>query len=118
MIPAGDTSSIDLVHGLAAVAWHQRGSQVIVADLRTIALPALAAARMELRRRVEAGERVLIATQSLDRNPTSATLARDADKALLCVLMGKTSRAHVRNAVREIGQHRYIGSIAIRMTGP
>ena len=60
VIPTGDLSSIDLVRGLAAVAWQQRGARIIVADLRSIALPALSAARLELRRHVEAGERVVI----------------------------------------------------------
>ncbi len=117
VMPVGDASSIDLVHALAAVAWHQRGTPVIVADLRSIGLPALAAARGELRRRVQNGERVLIGMNSLDTNPTSATIARDADKAVLCVILGRTMRSHVRNAVRELGVQRCLGSILIRMKG-
>ena len=117
VIPVGDATSIDVVHALAAVAWHQRGAPVIVADLRSIALPALAAARTELRRRIEHGERVLIGMNSLDVSPTSATLSRDADKAVLCVILGRTTRRHLRNAIRELGSQRCLGSILIRTKG-
>jgi len=114
IIPAGGLSSIDLVHGLAAVAWHRRGTPVIVADLRTIGLPALDSAREELRRRVENGERILIVTQALNKSATTATIAREADKVLLCVYLGHTSRSEVKDAVRELGAQRYLGSIVIR----
>lgn len=117
VIPVGDASSIDLVHALAAVAWHQRGTSVIVADLRTIGLRTLAAAREELCRRVDGGDRVLIGLNSLEINPTSATIARDADKVVLSVFLGRTLRAHVRNAVRELGVQRCLGSVLIRING-
>lgn len=113
VVPAGDDSSIDLVHGLAAVAWQQRGASVIVADMRMVPLTALRAARDELRRRVEHGERVLIAMRSLAQSPTTSTIAREADKALVCVFAGQSSRAQVRSTIREIGIHRCLGSILI-----
>jgi hypothetical protein len=114
VLPTGGLSALDLVHGLASVAWQQRGNPVIVADLRTIKLAALAAARAELRRRAEGGQRILIAVRSLDESPTSATLARDADKAILCVHQGETLMAHVKKAVKELGAARYLGAILIR----
>jgi hypothetical protein len=114
IVPAGGLSSIELVHGLAAVAWHQRSSTVIVADLRTIGLSALATARGELRRRVDGGERVLIAMQSIDKSAITATIAREADKVLLCVHLGHTSRSQVKDAIRELGTQRSLGSILIR----
>jgi len=114
VVPTGDTSSIDLVHGLAAVAWHQRSSPVVVADLRTIGLTALANARGELRRRIDSGTRILIAMQSLDKSAIAATLAREADKVLLCVHLEHTYVAQVKNAIRELGAPRFLGSIIIR----
>jgi len=114
VLPTGSLSALNLVHGLASVAWQQRGNPVIVADLRTINLAALAAARAELRKRTESGQRILIAVRSLDESPTSATLARDADKAVLCVHQGASLKAHVKNAIREVGVARYLGAILIR----
>jgi hypothetical protein len=114
VIPTGDLSSIDLVRGLAAVAWQQRGARIIVADLRSIALPALSAARLELRRHVEAGERVVIALQSVEASPTTATIARDADKSLLCVHLGMATASHVRNAVKLLGRQRFVGAVMLR----
>ena len=118
VLPTGNLSALDLVHGLASVAWQQRGNPVIVADLRTITLAALAAARAELRKRTEGGQRILIAVRSLDESPTSATLARDADKAILCIHQGETLMAHVKNAIKEIGPARYLGAILVRNGAP
>lgn len=116
-IPAGDFSSLDLVHGLAAVGWQQRGTPLVVADLRSIGLAALAAARTEIRRRVDNGDRLLISVAALDRNPLSATLAREADKAILCVSLGHSARAQLKEAVRELGVQRCLGAIMIRANG-
>ena len=115
LIPTDNMSSLDLVHGLASVAWHQRGTRVIVADLRSIGLPSLAAARAELRRRVQSGERVLICMTSLEKNPTTATLARDADKSVLCVYRGQTLKAGVRDALRELSPQKCLGVILVNL---
>jgi hypothetical protein len=117
VVPTGDRSSLDLVHGLASVAWQQRGTPLVVADLREIGLPALAAARTELRRRAENGERMLIAVSSFERNPTTAALVREADKVIICVYLGHTMRAHVREAIRELGPQRCLGTIILRGNG-
>jgi hypothetical protein len=113
-IPTGNISALDLVHGLASVAWQQRGNPVIVADLRTITLAALPAVRTETRNRIDSGNRILMAVRSLDESPISATLARDADKAVLCVYPGQTMAAHVRHAIKELGLQRYLGAILIQ----
>lgn len=115
IIPTGDFSSLDLVHGLAAVGWQQHGTPLVVADLRSIGLPALAAARGEIRRRVESGDRLLISLAALDRNPTSATIAREADKSILCVYLGRSVRTHVKAAIRELGAQRCLGAIMVEM---
>ncbi len=116
IVPTGHLSSIELVHGLASVAWQQRGSRIIVADLQAIALPALSAARLELRRRVDAGDRVLIALQSLDSSPTAAAIARDADKVLLCVHVSATTTVSLREAIKQLGRQRLLGAITVRDT--
>ena len=117
IIPAGKGTCIDLVHALAAVAWHQRSTRVIVADLRTLNLPALTAARNEIRRRVDGGERVLICMNSLDQNPTSATIAREADKVVICTYLGVTVRSEVKRLMVEVGAQRCLGSIVVNMDG-
>ncbi len=113
LVPAGRDSSIDVVNGLAGVAWQQRGGRVIVADLRTISLPALGNARMALRKRIEDGDRILIAISALDVNPTSTAIAREADRAVVCVFAGRAERAQVRSIVRELGPQRCLGSILV-----
>lgn len=110
-VPAGDFSSLDLVHGLATVGWHQRGSPLIVADLRAVGLSALMAVRSEIRERVQNGDRILIAAAGLQQNPTTASIAREADKAILCVTAGCTARSQVKDALRELGAQRCLGTI-------
>jgi hypothetical protein len=113
VIPAGDSSSLEVVHGLAAVAWQQRGAKVVVADLRELALPVLATVRDELRQRVDGGERVIIAMRSFERSPATATIAREADKSILCIDSGHTRKSRVRDMVREIGRQRLLGTILV-----
>ena len=114
LIPTDEGSSIDAVHGLAEVAWQQRGHSVVVADIRTIALPVLSAIRDELRRRILSGERVLIASRSLRERPVAATIAREADGVILCVAMGRATRKSVAEAIGEIGKNRIIGTISLK----
>lgn len=114
VIPTGDLCSLDLVHGLASVAWRQRGTPLVIADLRGIGLSALAAARGELRRRASSGERILVAVASFERNPTTATLVREVDKALIAVHMERAVRSHVKSTVKELGLQRCLGTVLIR----
>ena len=114
LIPTDEGSSLDAVHGLAEVAWQQRGHSVVVADIQTIALPVLSAIRDELRRRLSSGERVLIASRSLRERPVAATIAREADGVILCVTLGKATRKSVAEAIAEIGKGRIIGTISLK----
>ena len=114
VIPTDETSSLDAVHALAAIAWQQRSHVVVVADIRTIGLPVLSAVRTELRRRISSGERVLIATGSLLQSPAAATIAREADGAVICITLGKSRRKSVDSIIKEIGRNRIIGSITLK----
>lgn len=114
VIPIGTVSSIFLVQGLAAVAWRQRSTRVIVADLRSIGLTELTATRAELRRRIDGGERVLMAMEGVERSAVATTIAREADKALLCVPLESSTRAQLKSTLRSLGAQRCLGAIAIR----
>ena len=114
VIPTHEGSSLEIVHGLAAVAWQQRGHSVVVADIRAISMPALSAVRHELRHRAANGERILIVARSLAENPVAATIAREADGVVLCVILGRTKRKSVAEAIQEIGKDRIIGTISLR----
>ncbi len=116
LIPTDEGSSLDAVHGLAEVAWQQRGHSVVVADIQTIALPVLSAIRDELRRRISNGDRVLIASRSLRERPVAATIAREADGVILCVTLGKATRRSVAEAIGEIGKNRIIGTISLKLS--
>jgi hypothetical protein len=117
VLPTGELSSLDLVHGLASVAWQQRGTPLVIADLREIRLASLAAAKAELRRHIVSGERVLIAVHSVDKNPTTEPLLKESDKTVLCIHKGLTKMSHVKNAVRVVGAQRCLGAILFDSTG-
>jgi hypothetical protein len=117
VIPTGDFSSLDVVHGLAAVAWQQRGTPLVVADIQTIELGVLSAVREELRRRILGGERVLIASRSLSESPAAATIAREADGVILCVSLGGTKRKAIASAIRELGKQRIVGTLTLQPVG-
>lgn len=114
VIPTDDGSSLDAVHALASIAWQQRSQAVVVADIRTIALPALSAVREELRRRTSNGERVLIATGSLSQSPAAATIAREADGIVICIVLGKSKRKSIDSIIKGFGKNKIIGTITLR----
>jgi hypothetical protein len=117
VIPVSEGSSLAAVHGLAEVAWQQRGHSVVVADIGSITLPMLSAIRDELRYRVARGERILIAARSVFESPATATIAREADGVVLCVELGKTKRKSVADTIKQIGKNRIIGTISLRPSG-
>jgi hypothetical protein len=59
----------------------------------------------------------LIATHSLEMNPTTASLLREADKILFCLHAGKTFRGQIRKAVRAVGAQRCLGAILVDEDG-
>jgi hypothetical protein len=106
-------STLDVVHGLAAVAWFQCGTSVVVADLRSAVLNVVSSVQDELRQRMQNGEQVLMALGALDDSPASLAIARDADKVLLCVALGKTKTGRIRDAVQRVGKQRFLGTVLV-----
>lgn len=107
-------SSLDVVHGLAAVAWFQCGTSIVVADLRSAMLNVVSSVQEELRLRVQQGEQVLIALGTIDDNPATLPIVREADKVLLCVELGRTKSSQVRDAVQRVGKQRFLGTVLVQ----
>jgi hypothetical protein len=62
-------------------------------------------------------DRVVIALAPLAENLTSASIARQCDCALLCVVRGVTATKQAKQTVSEIGASRFIGSVMFDTIG-
>ncbi|RKH39216.1 hypothetical protein D7Y23_36770, partial [Corallococcus sp. AB050B] len=65
----------------------------------------------EVRRRVEQGERVVVAIDSLITHPASLPLALAADTALLVVTLGETDFGSAQKTLQLVGEDRFAGSV-------
>jgi hypothetical protein len=69
------------------------------------------------RREASQGTRIIFATRSAATNFATVPLARGADCAVLCVSLGCTSLASMRDTVEQIGREHFLGSLMVR-AGP
>ena len=115
VIPADATlPTIEVVHALAAVACQQRGSPLVVADLRSVDLPILDAVRAEVEARTAAAP-ILMAVPAFDESPVALAIARAADKAVLCVGLGTTLASQARKTIQQLGHDRFLGTVTLRL---
>ncbi|WP_223640498.1 hypothetical protein [Corallococcus sp. EGB] len=66
---------------------------------------------LEVRRRVEQGERVIVVIDSLISHPASIPLAMAADTALLVVTLGETDFGSAQKTLSLVGEDRFAGSV-------
>ncbi|RKG95339.1 hypothetical protein D7V97_37345, partial [Corallococcus sp. CA053C] len=66
---------------------------------------------LEVRRRVEQGERVIVVIDSLLTHPASIPLALAADTALLCITLGETDFGSAEKTLKLVGAERFAGSV-------
>ncbi|GMU02675.1 hypothetical protein KH5H1_67950 [Corallococcus caeni] len=66
---------------------------------------------LEVRRRVEQGERVIVVVDSLLTHPASLPLALAADTALLVVTLGETDFGSAQKTLALVGEDRFAGSV-------
>jgi hypothetical protein len=66
---------------------------------------------LEIRKRIEQGERVVVVLDSLLTHPASLPLALAADGVLLCVALGETEFGAARKTMEYVGHERFVGSV-------
>jgi hypothetical protein len=69
----------------------------------------------DLRQHMGQTERMVVALSALRVNKSSLPLAKAADCALLCVLLGEMSSPHARSTVAQIGASHFIGSAVFHL---
>ena len=106
--------SLDIASAIAEVAWQYRGEPTVVLDLREITMRLVDYHRKEIDEHVQKGENVIVALASIQQNPTTIALAKNADTSVLVVRLGETSMKSAVKTVDEIGHDKFAGTIIAR----
>jgi len=107
-------ASLDIASAIAEVAWQYRGEPTVVLDLREITMRLVEYHRKEIEEHVKKGENVIVALASIDKNPTTIALAKNADTSILVVRLGETAMKSAVKTVEEIGHDKFAGTIIAR----
>jgi hypothetical protein len=107
-------ASIDVANAIAEVAWQYRGEPTVVLDLRDITLRLVDYHKKEIADLVKKGDCVIMALASIQQNPTTIALAKNADTAILVVRLGETPMKAAVKTVEEIGHDKFAGTILAR----
>jgi hypothetical protein len=115
VVPAmRDLASFDVASAIAEVAWQYRSEPTVVLDLRDITLRLVDYHKKEIDEHVQRGECVIIALSSILHNPTTISLTKSADTAILVVRLGETPMKAALRTVEEIGPEKFTGTILSR----
>lgn len=107
-------ASLDIASAIAEVAWQYRGEPTVVLDLREITMRLVDYHRKEIEEHVKKGDNVIVALSSIQQNPTTIALAKNADTSVLVVRLGETSMKAAAKTVDEIGHDKFAGTIIAR----
>jgi hypothetical protein len=99
---------------LARTGMVHLNAPIHVADGTGVPLAEVMTFLADINRCRDAGDRILVALAPLAEDPTSETLARAADSALLCVLFEEMDASEAKRTVDKIGKDRFIGSSIFR----
>ena len=102
---------------LARTGMMHLGTPIQVADGTRIPLTSLAMFIEEMERCVEHGDRIVLALAPPGDNPITASLARSADAALLCIMLERMKWGEARETVDQIGTGKFVGSAIFRPDG-
>jgi hypothetical protein len=121
LIPAGAGAEADFSLTLAIVlsrtGMSHVGAPILVADGRQVPLNQLTGFLAEVRECRQGGERVIIALSPAGENPTTVAMAKEADGAVLCVMIGAMRSSDAKRTVQLIGASKFLGSIIIHADG-
>jgi hypothetical protein len=114
LVPAEDqTSTLGVANLIASLAL-DHGEQVRVADMRALMPKHVDALLMGIRPEVNDGSRVIFAARSASTSAATVPIARAADCAILCVSLGSTSMASIRDTIEQVGRKHFLGSLIVR----
>jgi len=119
LVPAGPGVTPETMLQIAVTLAHtgmvHLGAPIHVADATRITLSQLVPFSEELAWHMRETEMMLLALSALSENVTSISLAKTADCALLCVVLGQMSTADAKKTVAQVGASHFIGSAVFRL---
>jgi hypothetical protein len=114
LVPGDDqTSTLEVANLIARLAF-DRGESIRVADWRALRPRHVDALLDEARVDATQGARVVFATRSVSTNLSTVPIARAADCALLCVSLGSTSLASIKDTIEQVGREHFLGSLLVQ----
>jgi hypothetical protein len=121
LIPAGDGAPADFTLTLAVTlsrtGMSHVGAPILVADGTQVPLNQLNAFLADVRACRDGGERVIIALSPAGENPTTTSMAKDADGVVLCVMLGGMRSSDAKRTIKAVGASKFLGSVIIHPDG-
>jgi hypothetical protein len=110
---SASVETIQLTELLAQLAWRYRGQPSSVLDLRDLGMRLVDYHVREMQAQIESGVRLLVSLRSIFDNPTAASIAKQTDAVLLCVVLGSTKFKSAEETIATVGHDRMLGSIVL-----
>jgi hypothetical protein len=121
LIPAGAGAPADFTLTLAVTlsrtGMSHVGAPILVADGTQVPLNQLTAFLADVRACRDGGERVIIALSPAADNPTTRSIAKDADGVVLCVMLGGMRSSDAKRTIKAVGASMFFGSVIIHPDG-
>lgn len=121
LVPAGAGAPSDLTLTLAVAlsrtGMSHVGAPILVADGTQVPLNQLNAFLADVRACCDGGERVIIALSAVNESPTTAAMAKSADGAVMCVMLGRMRSSDAKQTIKAIGSSKFFGSVIVRSDG-
>lgn len=121
LVPAGVGGPPDLTLTLAVTlsrtGMSHVGAPILVADGTQVPLNQLNAFLADVRACCDGGERVIVALSAVSESPTTAAMAKAADAAVMCIMLGRMRSSDAKQTVKAIGSTKFLGSVIIRPDG-
>lgn len=119
LVPAGPGVTPEILVQIAITLAHTGmvhvGSPIHVADATRLTLAQLVPFSDGLAWHMRETEMMVLALSAISENVTSLPLAKAADAALLCVVLGEMSNADAKATVAQVGASHFIGSALFRL---
>lgn len=118
IVPGGAGAPPDLTLTIAVTlsrtGMSHVGAPILVADGTQVPLNQLNAFLADVRACCDGGERVIIALSAVSESPTTAAMAKAADAAVMCIMLGRMRSSDASKSIKAIGASKFVGSVIIR----
>jgi hypothetical protein len=119
LVPGGPgapaSTCLQIAAALAETGTNFLGTPVHVANATELAPAQVPQFSKELKEHMGQRGMMIIALSALTQNPSSLQLAKEADCALLCIVLGEISNPEARSTLAQVGASRFVGSAVFHL---